>query len=179
MNIVAYESDRFFDTIHVRVVASCVDYTVDLESGKKVSGSKQSESFTEYWSFLRRPGVKTLEKPGAVEGFCPNCGAQLQVSDRTECVSCNAMINSGEYDWVLSEITQASEWAFSPRRSIPGLPEMCDKDPAFNVQHIERCIPSPGRSLRTIISTSPAPSAQTMSTGPWHSIAMEASSSTM
>ena len=131
------ESDQFFDTIHVRVTASAVDYFVKTENGKTVSGSKYPEQFTEYWSFLRRPGTQTLAKPGLIEGFCPNCGDALNMADCTECPSCRALINSGEYDWVLAEITQPAEWSQHNRRTVPGLEQLLAKDPAFNIQHIE------------------------------------------
>jgi tellurite resistance protein len=134
---VAIESDKFFVAVHLRISASASDYFVDLEKGRKVYGSGEEEFFVEYWSLLRRPGVKTLEKPGLFEGFCPNCGNPIETADCTECPSCKALINSGEYDWVLTEITQESEWQFRPSRNIPGIEELTQKDPAFNVQHVE------------------------------------------
>jgi tellurite resistance protein len=131
------EFDQFFDTIHVRVTASAADYFVKTDNGKTVSGSKYAEKFTEYWSFLRRPGAQTLAKPGLIEGFCPNCGDALNMADCTVCPSCKALINSGEYDWVLTEITQPAEWSQHNRRTVPGLEQLLAKDPAFNIQHIE------------------------------------------
>jgi hypothetical protein len=46
-------------------------------------------------------------------------------------------VNSGEYDWVLSEITQESEYVDRPPHCIPGLKEMRKADPAFCISHIE------------------------------------------
>ncbi len=131
------EFDQCFDTIHVKVTASAADYFVRIDNGKTVSGSKYPERFTEYWSFLRRPGAQTLAKPGLIEGFCPNCGDALNMADCTVCPSCKALINSGEYDWVLAEITQPAEWSQHNRQTIPGMQSLLSKDPAFNVQHIE------------------------------------------
>lgn len=136
-NIAGVESDDFFDTLHVRVTASAVDYTEDTRNGKLVEGSRTPEPFTEIWSYLRRPGAKTLEKPGLVEGFCPNCGTALELSDSTRCPSCRALINSGEYDWVLTEITQVDVWKTPASSGIPGIDALLKKDPAFNVQHVE------------------------------------------
>jgi len=59
------ESDRFFDTIHVKITARAVDYFVRLDNGKRISGSTEPECFTEYWSFLRRPGVPSRDQQAA------------------------------------------------------------------------------------------------------------------
>jgi uncharacterized tellurite resistance protein B-like protein/predicted nucleic acid-binding Zn ribbon protein len=75
-----------------------------------------------------------------LEGFCPNCGTPIEIADSTECPSCKALVNSGDYDWVLAEITQESEWQFQPPKNIPGLEELRKNDPAFSIQHVEdRC----------------------------------------
>lgn len=135
--IVRIRSDHFFDTIHLSITASAVDNLIDSRTQKRVRGKDTPETFTEVWSFLRRPGTRTLTKPGLLEGYCPNCGAVLQVSESVECPSCKSIINSGEYDWVLAEITQVEEWKDRPSRLIPGLEEMVRKDRAFNLQHVE------------------------------------------
>ncbi len=136
--LVAVESDHYFDTVHIMITASSIDYYERTDNGKQVSGNiMEAEAFTEYWSFLRRPGAKTLSGNGLAEGCCPNCGTPLELSDSIICPSCKAVINSGEYDWVLAEITQASEWRIRPSKMIVGMDKLCLKDPAFNVQHIE------------------------------------------
>ena len=135
--IVSVRSDDFFDTINLSITASAADTLIDTRNQKRVRGRDTPEPFTEIWTFLRRPGVRTLTKPGLLEGYCPNCGAALQLADSVECPSCKSIINSGEYDWVLAEITQVEVWNDRPARRIPGLDEMVGKDRAFNVQHVE------------------------------------------
>ena len=135
--LVGVHSDAFFDSADVLITASAVDYVEDTKSGKRVHGSSATESFTEVWSFLRRPGARTLSQPGLLEGFCPNCGTPLQLADAVRCTSCQAWINSGEYDWVLAEITQTSEWRPRQSHPIPGVAEMASRDPSFNPQHLE------------------------------------------
>jgi len=136
--VLVTESDAFFDTLHVRITASAIDYTEDIRNGKTVQGDKNSpKTFSEVWSFLRRPSARTLQKPGLIEGFCPNCGTPLEIADSTVCPSCRAVINSGEYDWVLAEITQLEAWKEPNIDTVTGLPAMVRKDPAFNTQHIE------------------------------------------
>lgn len=56
------------------------------------------------WSlrFLRRPNVKSRTRTAA---SCPNCGAPLQLGATGRCLHCQAIVNSGAYDWVLFEFT--------------------------------------------------------------------------
>lgn len=133
------ESDKHFDTIHVGVRASAVDTDVSLQDGRVLRNrERRPEAFVEVWSFLRRPGTKTLSKPGLIEGLCPNCGAPLEISDAAKCGSCESLVNSGEYDWVLAEITQAGEWRANTRpESVMGFCRLQAKDPALNIQFLE------------------------------------------
>jgi len=107
------------DYITVKINASAADYTIEEKSGKIVSGSKDPEPFTEYWTFLRSDQVKTPSgTPELISKHCPNCGAPLQVNAIGKCDYCGSEVTSGHYSWVLSEITQASAWkprAFSKR----------------------------------------------------------------
>jgi len=136
-SIVAVESDDFFDTIHVEISARGKDSDLDFSTGRVIRGGANSP-FTEYWSFLRRPGAVTPATGGLIEGSCPNCGAPLSISDRGKCENCDSIVSSGEYDWVLAEITQSSEWGTAADPSIiPGYSDMVSRDPAFNLQHIE------------------------------------------
>lgn len=135
--VIALKSDAYYDIAHLRVTARSSDYFIDTSNNRVVYGSKQQEQFTEYWSFLRRPGARTLTNPGLIEGFCPNCGSPLELADAVDCPSCGATVNSGEYDWVLAEITQEDEWQIRGSEDIPGFNAMVAKDPAFNIQHVE------------------------------------------
>jgi uncharacterized tellurite resistance protein B-like protein len=130
-------SDRFFDTLHVALTAEAVDATVALADGRRLQGGDSPESFTEVWTFLRRPGAKTLERAGLLEGYCPNCGNQLRLSTSITCEACQALINSGEYDWVLSEITQQEAWSAPVVEQVQGVAELQQRDPGFNPQAIE------------------------------------------
>ncbi len=135
--IAQIQSDRHFDIVHVYFRASAVDYLVDLKTGAWKQGPKTPTEFEEYWSFLRRPGAKSIAKPGLMEGFCPNCGAPISLSRSAVCEACQSFLRSGEHDWVLAEITQAREWEPREAVNIPGLQGFLAKDPGFNLQHIE------------------------------------------
>ncbi|MDT8389501.1 MAG: TIM44-like domain-containing protein [Lentisphaeria bacterium] len=130
-------SDEMFDTVSFRITASAVDNEVDVASGKRVSGGRTNEAFTEYWSFIRRPGVQSLAGDGLMEGNCPNCGSGLTLNASAKCPSCGALIKSGQYDWVLAEITQACEWTPVGTDRVPGFQAIRKTDPAFSIQRLE------------------------------------------
>ena len=136
--IAAIASDARFDTIHVEFRAAADDYRVDLKSGRNVAAEAAAQEFVEYWSFHRRPGAQTLAQPGSLEGHCPHCGAPLQITDVAQCSSCRSVVNSGEHDWVLTEITQVQEWGVPEEESrVAGLADLIVADPAFSMQHVE------------------------------------------
>jgi len=111
VQIVEAVHDGGFDYVTVQVSASAADYMVDQKTGKLISGSQESQPFTEYWSFLRSDQVKTKASGTELEvKHCPNCGAPLQVNALGKCEYCGSEVTSGAFSWVLSEITQASVW---------------------------------------------------------------------
>jgi hypothetical protein len=131
------ESDGIYDEIGVRIRAVSVDYHISLTTGQRLSGAAYPEEFVEIWTFVRRQGAKTRGGPGLIEGNCPNCGAAIEMNQSAECAHCKALLRSGEYDWVLTEITQESEWSGVRRKDIPGLEELRRRDPDFNAAGIE------------------------------------------
>ena len=137
VSIAQIEFDKVFDTITVKISASSVDYMVDVQTGELVSGSRYPDMFAEYWSFIRRPGVSTIADNGLLEGNCPNCGANIEINESAKCSYCDALIKSGEYDWVLSEITQACEWLPQSKYDLPGINEIRKIDPLFSAQQLE------------------------------------------
>lgn len=130
-------SDNVFDTLTVRISASAVDYTEKISDGKMIDGTRRAEKFVEYWSFVRKPGAASLKGAGLIEGNCPNCGAELKLNQAAKCESCGSLIKSGEYDWVLSEITQSSEWSIRENVEIPGVEQLINRDPEFSLQNLE------------------------------------------
>ena len=95
--------DAFHDALTFRIFASMLDYTID-DKGAVVCGDKSSpRRFSEYWTFIRRRGVKETDKG---DENCPNCGAALKINMAGVCAYCNGKVTSGEFDWVLSRIEQ-------------------------------------------------------------------------
>lgn len=137
--LIESDTNSAFDVITIKVIATMTDYRVSITDGSTVSGKSSPQSFTEFWSFVRRKGVSTKsDAQGLLEGFCPQCGDQIILNQSGQCQSCGAISRNGEYDWVLSEITQASVWQ-------PKNPSDVDvynwyaqnHDPGFNIQHLE------------------------------------------
>ena len=136
--IVAVTTDSHFETLHVRFSASAVNYYENLETGKYVRGDRSQMTFAEIWSFSRRPGVETNPNASLLQGKCPNCGGPVEIVDRASCPQCDSVVNSGQYDWVLAEITQDEEWVVPPtHHAIPQWNQLADADPGLNYQHLE------------------------------------------
>ncbi|HEY7119780.1 MAG TPA: TIM44-like domain-containing protein [Tepidisphaeraceae bacterium] len=132
------QSGEHFDHLDVRICATAIDQNVRLADGQILSGSSEPEPFIEIWSFLRRRGAATHpDKPGLMEGNCPNCGGAIDINQNANCKYCGALLRSGQYDWVLAEITQECEW--EPRRTtaIPGMQALRQRDSGFNLQELE------------------------------------------
>ncbi|RCK80978.1 MAG: putative membrane protein [Candidatus Ozemobacter sibiricus] len=131
------DSDDHYDTIHVAIRATAIDCLVSATTGQWVEGPTTPEMFEEVWTFLRRPSARTLARPGLIEGFCPNCSAPVEMARVAICAACQSYLRSGEHDWVLAVITQASEWAPRPATAVPGLTAYRQLDPGFHLQHLE------------------------------------------
>ena len=111
VQIVKIGIDANFDSITVRIDASAADYEVDETSNNKVIyGSRKDQPFTEYWTFIRSAAARTKAGEGAEVTQCPNCGAPLSINESGVCTYCKATVTSGQFGWVLDNITQASEW---------------------------------------------------------------------
>jgi len=130
--ILELEHTDAFDIVSVRIDASMRDTDVpagtDDEAARARARAARAEEFTELWTFARRPGVQSRTGYDLGQGQCPNCGAPFEGGAANTCTYCKAIVNSGNYDWVLTEITQPSEYL--PRRRLPaGLDALYAKDP--------------------------------------------------
>lgn len=138
MTLAHADSEGPFDALSVRITAQARDFDVSLSDGSKLPGTDRDEPFVEIWSFLRRRGATTdPTKPGLIEGNCPNCGASIDINQSATCQYCGAHLRSGQYDWVLAEITQESEWRSERPGSLPGVAPTRQRDPDFSVQELE------------------------------------------
>lgn len=108
MELAKVDRDRYFDSITVRIRATGLDFTTDAR-GKVVGGSdKRPRPYSEYWTFLRSSARRG---PIVTDPRCPNCGAPLAISDAGTCTHCDAELERGSFDWVLSKIEQDDVYA--------------------------------------------------------------------
>ena len=138
VRLVKAEISDNYDSFYVAIQAKAINYLLNLSTREIIKGDpKEPEVFAEIWCFFRRKGVKELNKEGLIEGYCPNCGTQITGSRLIKCPSCEALLKSGQHDWILAGIYQASEWRDTHNNYIPGLRTLYLYDPNFNIQNIE------------------------------------------
>ena len=108
------EQDGQYDIIHAAIQATIVDKYVSKKYPQFNSGG--SEEFVEYWSFIRKKGIKEIDLYS--NDNCPNCGAALpkNLGEVSRCEFCKTITNLGDYDWVLCEITQAEDYINTSRK---------------------------------------------------------------
>ena len=135
------ESDGLYDIIQTAVHAEIDDrFISELDSTLNVGGV---EEFVEYWTFLKKRGKP--HKDIYHTDDCPNCGSPLpeDMGEVSKCASCGTLTNSGEYDWVLSKITQADDYVgtHSKLRKSAGITEkireIINENEDFAVQLLE------------------------------------------
>jgi len=102
------EQEGTFDIIHVAIRATISDKFISDKFPRLNSGGY--EEFVEYWSFIKKNGIE--EKDLYSNYNCPNCGGELpkEAGEISKCEHCGTLTNSGAYDWILSEITQAYDY---------------------------------------------------------------------
>jgi len=139
-SIEAVEDAPPFEVVHVRLNAEARDVEVphdasDDDIRRKLRGARV-EPYSEIWALVRKMGTQTKPNEFSVGQTCPGCGAPLGRGEVIRCVYCGALVCSGQYDWVLAEITQESEWR--PSMALPAAYEMLrSADPGVAREVIE------------------------------------------
>ena len=137
----AVQANPPLDIVHVRFTAQARDATVPVQSTpeqiQKELASTPVAPYTEIWTLARRQGAQTRMDAQQVGRACPACGAPFDRAagsspqgggEVVKCKYCNALVCSGEHDWVLSEITQLSEWHPNSADPVPGLDALREVD---------------------------------------------------
>ncbi len=141
VTIVKFETDGRYDSVDVAIKATMRDKFV-CETNHSLDSPGGDETFTEFWSFLKKRGIE--EKDIYSSNSCPNCSAPLQedMGEIGKCGYCGVMVNSGEFDWVLSEITQADDYfkgtALQKAQNLHGkIQALIEEYEDFSVQLLE------------------------------------------
>jgi len=127
-------------TVHLDYVAA-VHFNDDRD-GKLLAGSQEDDRLGEDWTFSRAPETKTVQDGGATASKCPNCGGLLKLNDDGRCDYCGADIQSGRYDWVLTEMEHSSFQGVRTAEGLglneldpeSGLAAIQADDPAFDIE---------------------------------------------
>lgn len=135
------ESDGNFDIIHVAIHAQMKDEFISAKYKNLNSGGL--EEFVEFWSFIKKRSA--VEKDLYSTNNCQNCGAEIlpNSGELSKCEHCGTITNMGDYDWILSEITQADDYANHKKyhQKNAGLmhkiQNMLPKDEEFSSQFLE------------------------------------------
>ncbi len=127
-----------FDELHIYVGAVIKETAIDMVTKKTLSADKDTDNIVhELWTFIRRSTAKTLERGGLAENQCPNCGNPIKIGQATLCSACNSYIRSGNFDWVLSQITQSGEWSYSNPNLLANWKQLNEQDKHLAIQQIE------------------------------------------
>ncbi|MEK7953045.1 TIM44-like domain-containing protein [Luteolibacter soli] len=123
---VFFRTDGAFDAIDVWVGADMTDsFTCELDPSMNSQGG---DPFVEYWSFIRKRGAADSGFNLFAAQNCPSCGAELprDMGELCRCSHCQVLVNSGEFDWVLAEITQEGDYGRYSRMGSRVSPELPD-----------------------------------------------------
>ncbi|GAB4424909.1 MAG: hypothetical protein OHK0011_05830 [Turneriella sp.] len=102
-----------FDCLTVRLEAEARDTWVPVNTphaeADKLAAKAPLNRFVEFYSFMRRTSATSDQEQPL--GNCSHCGTPFPREGETnKCKNCGAVMGSGEFDWVLAEITQESEY---------------------------------------------------------------------
>ena len=87
--------------IYVSLTSRYMDYKIDRNTRKYVSGNNQSRNEYNFILTFEKPiiskDLKTIRK-------CPSCGASLDIMKTGECPYCHQIFNAKDYDYILTNI---------------------------------------------------------------------------
>lgn len=103
--IIKVTIDATVQSVMVRFTGSGVRAVQDAASGAAVQGSLQSDSFTEFGTFVRPAGT-TTPKAAAAGGatHCPSCGAPT-VAGAATCPFCGTALTGTGSTWLLDKLS--------------------------------------------------------------------------
>jgi predicted lipid-binding transport protein (Tim44 family) len=140
ISIVNQHEENEYAIVDAAIHATIVDQYQSTKYPQFNQGG--SDTFVEYWSFIRKKDVAATNNLYSSHN-CPKCGNTLpeDAGEVAKCDSCGTLTNSGEYDWVLAEITQTVDYnanGFKKGEAVAKkLLDVYKKDPTFSIQMME------------------------------------------
>ncbi|TGL65622.1 TIM44-like domain-containing protein [Leptospira jelokensis] len=128
VQIIDFSIESDYLTLHLKLKCKTKDNTFakqtsELDIQKNLDHIKFS-TYEEIHSYTRKVNTVTKPKIDLIHDLCPSCGASAKFSHSTnKCEYCGGIFNSGEADWVLTEITQTVEWDSAKNPKLKSLPE--------------------------------------------------------
>ena len=108
VSLMGFKQDDVNDIIVARLKTRIVDYTLDDNTGKLVSGNQTAEKFMDYeWTLARKKGFVSGSEEETVN--CPNCGAPVNINKTAQCEYCGSVLSVDNYDWVLTTVKAISQ----------------------------------------------------------------------
>jgi len=123
-----------YTTVHLKMRCRAKDISLPIITSKdeiqKAIQQSNAGTYEEVYSFTRKSTTQTKLGVNLFSNLCPSCGGDTKSSHITnKCQYCGTIYNSGEADWVLSEITQIIEWDFDDVNSKKSMEQMIQKSP--------------------------------------------------
>ncbi len=116
-----FENDGLYDKAYAAIRFSLQEELV-CETNP-IFGASWNKDMIEYWSFIRKRGKAVKDIYSTTN--CPNCYSLLQedMGKEARCSLCNTVVNTGEFDWILTGILKPDmyirERAIRRHRSNP------------------------------------------------------------
>lgn len=85
--------------IDVSLTSRCIEYTMDKDSKKIISGNDENRIEKKY--ILTFEKLKNTKVPG-ISRKCPGCGANMDINNTGKCEYCGAIYDLEHYDYVLT-----------------------------------------------------------------------------
>lgn len=115
LEIIEMSMESDYLTLHLKIKCKTKDKTFPKQTSElEIQNQLNKEKFSVYeeiHSYTRKITTQTKPNIDLIHNLCPSCGATAKFSHSTnKCEYCGGIYNSGEADWVLTEITQVVEW---------------------------------------------------------------------
>ncbi|TGL16344.1 transport protein [Leptospira levettii] len=115
LGIIGMSMESEYLTLHLKIKCKTKDKTFPKQTSElEIQNQLNNETYSFYeeiHSYTRKITTQTKPNIDLIHNLCPSCGATAKFSHATnKCEYCGGIYNSGEADWVLTEITQLVEW---------------------------------------------------------------------
>ncbi|TGK53190.1 TIM44-like domain-containing protein [Leptospira bouyouniensis] len=132
IQIINFTIEAEYVTLHLKLKCKTKDKTfLKHTSELEIQNTLEKEPYVTYeeiHSYTRKIETRTKPNVDLIHHLCPSCGASPKFAHPTNrCEYCGVIFNSGQADWVLTEITQTVEWDTTNVSNLKSLPNEVTK----------------------------------------------------